>query len=636
MKSRNLAKIFILIFSLALIIGTVVGITVSAEESTGAMKGATIVHNDKIQIGIYVDATEEEIKNGTVRVEYTWSDEATVKTATYHSAGEDEKENYSLVVTEGVAAYELAKVATFTAKYNDETVGESKTYSVAEFLYAKLYRDGFATSDDEEKAVAADCYEALLAYGAASQIHLDENADKLVTELACVYSSYHNIKTLTINDGASFYFDATATTATITPGFTAATGWSLTGWKVTDSEGNVETYDPDVTEIVVSGTVDLYPMIAQCIDNDPKDHVCDLHGETLTECVDADTNHKCDICGVAMGTHADGDDGNHTCEYCGKDLADLHADGDDSNHNCDVCNKVLCVDSNSDGKCDGCNRMTFEYTVNGAVTLYTYDNLTNKNLVKQDTITTEDTVESYYGYAGRLEADPTDAANQVLQILVNDGKQNSSTSSGVNNISNIRLDPTVVNEGGKIHVVEFDFNLWHFQKKSGTTITDPFSIYAYDAAGNKLGELQHHSSTAKWAGFISFDSITNEATPDLENNYHFGNNDPRTDETEPSDYAMFDAQKWYRFRFIWDESTKALYFDVSFDGGETWYKAFNGSRAIKEAFGTDAAYLQLEFLQCYDMAFIYYFDNISYTVVDTLPTRLETVGNDAVEFPNGR
>ena len=355
------------------------------------------------------------------------------------------------------------------------------------------------------------------------------------------------------------------------------------------------------------------------------------------ECGDGEViDHKCDYCDKVFSECAEGEVVDHKCDYCGAELADLHADGDDSNHNCDVCQKPLCIDENNDGKCDGCNRMTFEYTVNGGVTLYTFDNLTDKNLVKQDTITTEDTVASYYGYAGRLVDDPTDAANQVLQILVNDGKHNSNTTSAVN-ASNIKLTPTVVNAGGKVHVVEYDFNLWHFQRSGSTKyITDPFSFYAYDAAGNKLGELQHSGSKTQYSGFLTFDTITNEETPDLENNYHFGDNSARTEEFEPSSYAMFDAQKWYRFRFIWDEATNALYFDVSFDGGATWHKAYSGSRAIKEAFGTDAAYLQLEFQQCYAMAFTYYFDNISYTIVDAVPTRPENVGKDTVEFPNGR
>ena len=296
-----------------------------------------------------------------------------------------------------------------------------------------------------------------------------------------------------------------------------------------------------------------------------------------------------------------------------------------------------CADSDSDGRCDVCKLYSFEYTVKNTVTLYTFDNLTDKNLVKQDTITEEDTVASYYGYAGQLITDPTDATNKVLQILVNDGKQNSKTTSGVNNVSNIKLTPNVINEGGKVHVIEFDFNLMHFQKYSGTTITDPFSFYAYDKDGNLLGELQHHSTTAKYAGFISIDSITNEATPDLENNYHFGNNEPRTSsELEPSAYAMFDAQRWYRFRFIWNEATNALYFDVSFDEGKTWYMAYDGDRAVQGGYSADAAYIQLEFTQCYQMAFNYLFDDMNYTIVDTVPTRPDTVGNDSVEFPNGR
>lgn len=74
--------------------------------------------------------------------------------------------------------------------------------------------------------------------------------------------------------------------------------------------------------------------ICDCVDAN-NDHKCDICGSTLTECIDEDPcDHKCDICGAAMGEHVAAD-GKHTCDYCGEKVTE-------------------CVDNNHDGKCDIC------------------------------------------------------------------------------------------------------------------------------------------------------------------------------------------------------------------------------------------------------------------------------------------
>ena len=84
------------------------------------------------------------------------------------------------------------------------------------------------------------------------------------------------------------------------------------------------------------------------------DHVCDLYcGEVISECVDADKNHVCDICGETISECADADN-NHNCDYCGNKISDC-ADAN-KDHKCDVCGAKLsdCADANKDHKCDTC------------------------------------------------------------------------------------------------------------------------------------------------------------------------------------------------------------------------------------------------------------------------------------------
>ena len=80
-------------------------------------------------------------------------------------------------------------------------------------------------------------------------------------------------------------------------------------------------------------------------------HTCDYCGKSVTTCADLNKDHKCETCGANVGTHAAAA-GKHTCDYCGKtvtECADKNSDG-----KCDVCGKKIgdCVDANKDHKCD--------------------------------------------------------------------------------------------------------------------------------------------------------------------------------------------------------------------------------------------------------------------------------------------
>ena len=98
-----------------------------------------------------------------------------------------------------------------------------------------------------------------------------------------------------------------------------------------------------------------------CYEGDIADHNCDVCGATLSECADNDKTHYCDICGKGgFGEHADNDpmaDG-HNCNYCGKSLC--VDEGKD--HACDICNGLVggeCEDANKDHNCDYCGARKF-------------------------------------------------------------------------------------------------------------------------------------------------------------------------------------------------------------------------------------------------------------------------------------
>ena len=241
MKTRNIAKLLVLVLSLALLIGSVAGISVSAANVDNLIAAQTIVHGAKIQIAVAVNAPSAD----GVTVTYQWAGEDTAKDAKY-DATVNYKDGTVVFVTEGVAAYELAKVATIIVSYNGNT--QTKTYSVAQFLYTKLY-------SEKVGGAAAACYNALLNYGVTSQNHLGVNTNALVTDSFYVYS---DVEGVTLN-GDDFLFGAPNTSITVIPAYNGA--GVLEGWTYgpTGSENELAVGE----SATVSATTKFIPTVGE-------------------------------------------------------------------------------------------------------------------------------------------------------------------------------------------------------------------------------------------------------------------------------------------------------------------------------------------------------------------------------------
>ena len=220
MKKINIARIVVLVLSIALLIGAAMSVTVAAEDdTTGEFGGITVAYGDKVAIRVAVNATEEQIKNGDVVVSYTLNEET--KTAKHH---ETDAEGTVWVITEGIAAFDLAQEVTFSSTANGAEVESGRTYSVAQFLYKMLYTN----SDLSENY--RNLYNSLLAYGEAAQIALNKNADNLVTESTLVTAG----ENITLN-GCSYAF-APAADLSVTPVYTAIpAGYEVIGWTILDN-----------------------------------------------------------------------------------------------------------------------------------------------------------------------------------------------------------------------------------------------------------------------------------------------------------------------------------------------------------------------------------------------------------------
>ena len=223
MKKLSYARIIILVLSIALLIGSAFAITAWAEDSasTGEFGGISVAYGDKVAIRVAVDATEEEIKSEKVVVSYTLNGKTA--NATYKNTDED---GCVWVMTEGIAAYDLAQVVTFSSYVDGVQVEHDRTYSVAQFLYAMLYTNDELTDEYRE------LYESLLAYGKAAQIALNKNTESLVTDSTIAFTDNADIS---LNGGC--YVFAPAADVEITPVWngTVPVGSELKGWNIVDN-----------------------------------------------------------------------------------------------------------------------------------------------------------------------------------------------------------------------------------------------------------------------------------------------------------------------------------------------------------------------------------------------------------------
>ena len=278
MKNKTISKIMLLALSVAILIGCAFAFSASAEE-TPVSKGIlsqNIVYGDKVAVAFAVDASIENAENVTVN--YYWEDAPdVVKKATLLDPSieaniyktKDSEGNditYPVFITEGVAPKELTKVAhaTYVAEDGKEY---TKSYSAAEYLYVRLYEDGFVNKteadglDNNRKLL----YQNLLAYGEQAQIVLGyQDKVNLVTNYSFIYSNKAGVSF----DGKEYFFGYGEHTVSAT----YSGKGEPKGWTLTDKDGNTTPYA--TSTFTVNGVYEVSPVIHECTDTN-SDGKCD-------------------------------------------------------------------------------------------------------------------------------------------------------------------------------------------------------------------------------------------------------------------------------------------------------------------------------------------------------------------------
>ncbi|MBO5316679.1 MAG: hypothetical protein J6B48_09675 [Clostridia bacterium] len=203
-QTKRNFKILALTLSVMLMVSCIFIIGTSAEDSpsTGEFIAQSVVYGDKYQIAFIVDCTDADAEAGTVSLKYKWAGEETEKSAELFT-GDKGTTDRAIFVTEGVAAYHLTREATATTYLNGTPV-ETKSYSIATFLYNKLFRDGFINAAESDANYADKLvYTSLITYGAASQTAHLETPGTLITDYKYVGITDGVLATDATNSGAS-------------------------------------------------------------------------------------------------------------------------------------------------------------------------------------------------------------------------------------------------------------------------------------------------------------------------------------------------------------------------------------------------------------------------------------------------
>ena len=217
---KRTSKFLFLCLSLTLIVGAALGISVSATETEGNgqidILAQNVVYGEKVSVAYAVDASVEDAVAGKVKVSYYLATEpsvvykaelrdTTVSTNLYtvtddngtpDDTTDDTTVSYPVFATLGFAPQDFTDVV-FAVAYTGDSVPEGATYkeySVAEYLYSKLYKDGFINKTETDIGLDGKDYkrkvhyENMMAYGASAQDLIDGETETLITDYCYLYT----------------------------------------------------------------------------------------------------------------------------------------------------------------------------------------------------------------------------------------------------------------------------------------------------------------------------------------------------------------------------------------------------------------------------------------------------------------
>ena len=177
MKKTNLIKIFAPVVAIALLIGALVGISAFAAE-TPEIISMNVEYGSELYLYYAVDKASVD---GAPALEVVTSDGTLIKTVTsYSEETVNDKECY-IFKTAGIAPGQINAIEYVRAS-GDNGKGDIVSYSVEEYLYTRLFKQGFAakTPADGTDYYRRNLYFSFLEYGnSAQELFYADDTDKI-------------------------------------------------------------------------------------------------------------------------------------------------------------------------------------------------------------------------------------------------------------------------------------------------------------------------------------------------------------------------------------------------------------------------------------------------------------------------
>lgn len=204
---KNITKIFAMAFALVLLVGVIVGVSVSASEeevtaptysstSTNFIVSSNVSYAGKLHLCLAIDPTHSNFFDGSASNYVDGNIDlvtCTIKGNTYTLTPSEEKttlpngKKVYVVETPGIAPKDILTPISVTVKLSCEASNkyyyQTKTFTLAEYFYQRLYVNGIVNATSEKELAQKELYLATLAYAVAAQEHFNPDATDKISEL---------------------------------------------------------------------------------------------------------------------------------------------------------------------------------------------------------------------------------------------------------------------------------------------------------------------------------------------------------------------------------------------------------------------------------------------------------------------
>lgn len=189
---NKFTRLFVVVLTLALLVGAVVGITASANDGDVAYEEKDLIlsHNvsyaDYMHLYVAIDSTLAVDAEGiTAKIE--------MNGVTYDGVAADASEYENapghVIRTPGVAAKDMLDTIKITVYYTGTVDGapvnytDSVEYSVAQYFFERLYKNGVIDATEGQDLARKNLYSAALSYGAAAQNLLTSDTELISNKI---------------------------------------------------------------------------------------------------------------------------------------------------------------------------------------------------------------------------------------------------------------------------------------------------------------------------------------------------------------------------------------------------------------------------------------------------------------------